>query len=125
MRTTDVIMKDFPAVIDLLTYLYADENHEVIVPGMIPGTEFKIKMDEHCNILSAFKPRIASDGKDEFSNFAIDRNITIRQLINVIANLKEMPAVEFPTAFKNRWDEVKTIAGTIRGLNMDRRSLQL
>ena len=44
-------------------------------------------------------------------------------VLNVIDNLKEMPAVEFPKAFKNRWDEVRMIAlDTVAMNRMKRRT---
>lgn len=38
--------------------------------------------------------------------------MTIPNMLGIIDQLKHSPAVEFPTCFTNRWDEVKTITIT-------------
>ena len=109
MRNVDVLLDDLPDVLILCQYLYMKEDNRVEVPGMVPGTVFRFSMDEDMNIVSQFKPNF--HGREtEFMPPEVDKEMTVRKLISVIDNLKEMPAVEFPKTFKNRWEEVRTIA---------------
>lgn len=122
MRNTDVLLDDLPDVLTLCQYLYMKEENCVEVPGAVPGTVFRLSMDEELNIVSRFKPKFG-DRESEFMPPAVDREMTVKGLLNVVDNLKEMPAVEFPKSFKNRWDEVRTIAlGTVATNRMKRRS---
>jgi hypothetical protein len=38
--------------------------------------------------------------------------MTIPNMLGIIDQLKTVPAVEFPTCFANRWEEIKTITDT-------------
>lgn len=122
MRNNDVLLDDLPDVLTLCQYLYMNADNFVGVPGAVPGTVFRLSMDEELNVVSRFKPNFG-DRESEFMPPAVDREMTVKELLNVVDNLKKMPAVEFPKSFKNRWDEVRTIAlGTVATNRMKRRS---
>ena len=122
MRNIDVLLDDLPDVLTLCQYLYMKADNFVEVPGAVPGTVFRLSMDEELNVISQFKPNFG-DRDSEFMPPAVDREMTVKELLNVVDNLKEMSAVEFPKAFKNRWDEVRTIAlDTVAMNRMKRKS---
>lgn len=54
----------------------------------------------------------------EARNFT--ETFTIPYMLGVVDVLKGTPAVKFPRAFKNRWEEIKNIVSIQCGLNLDK-----
>ena len=116
MRSRDVLLNDMRDVLLLCQYLYAKEGNYVEIPGAVPGTMFRFSMDEDMNIVSSFKPNLGT-GDEKWTSPSIDSEMTVKKLSDVVENLKEMPAVQFPKAFKNRWEEVRMTAAETVALN--------
>ena len=116
MRSKDVLLNDLRNVLLLCQYLYAKEGNYVEVPGMVPGTMFRFSMDEDMNIVSSFKPNFGT-GDEKWTEPSIESGMTVKKLSDVVENLREMPAVQFPKTFKNRWEEVRMSAAETVALN--------
>ena len=116
MRNKNVLLQDLPNVITLCQYLYMKEGNYVEVPGMVPGTAFRFFMDEDMNLVYKFKPNLGT-GQEKWTDLCFDNEMSIRKLADIVETLKEMPAVEFPKVFKNRWEEVRMSAKESVSLN--------
>ena len=103
MRTTETLF-DIEEIPILYQYLYMDENHYITVDNGI--TKLEIRMRENCSF-HAKNLRFPDLQDLEYTDM-----MTIPNMIGIIDQLKHVPAVEFPTCFTNRWDEVKTITNT-------------
>lgn len=101
MRKADVL-KGFDEIKTLFQYLYMDEDHYITVSNGI--CDLQIHMSE--NLLLRCKNMNFTDLPDS------GRDIDLLELLNIIAQLKESKPVEFPERFKNRWEEIKSIAST-------------
>ena len=103
MRTTETLfyMEEIPI---LYQYLYMDENHYITVDNGI--TKLEIRMRENCSF-HAKNLRFPDLPDLEYTDM-----MTIPNTIGIIDQLKYSPAVEFPTCFTNRWEEIKTITIT-------------
>lgn len=116
MRTKDVYNEDLGNVLILCRYLYGEEGNAVEVPGMVPHTMFRFTMNEDLDFVSQFRPYLGPDSKNEWTEPHV-YNISIREIVDIVENLKELPAVEHPGKFRNRWEEVKMLTATMTVLN--------
>ena len=91
-------------IIILYQYLYMDENHYITVDNGI--TKLEIRMRENCSF-HAKNLRFHDVPDLDYTDM-----MTIPNTIGIIDQLKDVPAVEFPTCFTNRWEEIKTITAT-------------
>jgi hypothetical protein len=115
MRDRGVLINAFPEVLTLCQYLYMKQENCVEVPGMVPGTWFRYSMNEDLDIVEQFKPSFGDS--EEWMPRGVDKDMTIRKLRNVVENLKDLPAREFPSCFNSRWEEIERIALDTVGLN--------
>ena len=103
MRTTETLfaLEEIPI---LCQYLYMDESHYITVDNGI--TKLEIRMNEHCYFTSK-NLRFPDVPEMNYTDM-----MTIPNTLGIIDQLKHSPAVEFPTCFTNRWEEIKTITDT-------------
>ena len=124
MRNIDVLLNDLPEVLTLCQYLYMKQENCVEVPGMVPETWFRYSMNEDLDIIEQFKPNLGN-GHEKWMPQHVDSEMTIHKLRDVVENLKELPAMEFPDCFSSRWEEIERIALDTVGINrlhaLDRR----
>ena len=114
MRTTDTLF-DLEEITTLYQYLYMDEGHSITIDNGV--TQLRIRMTDSCYFISK-NLRFPDVPEISYTDM-----MTIPNMLGIIDQLKHSPAVEFPTCFTNRWEEIKTITNTNIGLNkMNRRS---
>lgn len=103
MRTTDTLfdLEDIPI---LWQYLYMDENNYITIDNGV--TKLEIRMAANCY----FHAKNLSF--PNLPDIAYTDMMTIPNMLGIIEQLKTVPAVEFPTCFTNRWEEIKTITDT-------------
>lgn len=103
MRTTDTLfdMEEIPV---LYQYLYMDEGHFITVDNGV--TKLEIRMTDGC-FFKAKNLRFPDVPDLNYTDM-----MTIPNMLGIIDQLKNVPAVEFPTCFANRWEEIKTITNT-------------
>lgn len=104
-------LRDIDDIAILLKYLYIDENACVIVENSI-GLHLKIMMNEHLGLT-----KVLLDGAVKDQHPIEDNDMTPSVLHDVVSQLKEQPAAQFPERFKNRWEEIKTITSSNLALN--------
>ena len=103
MRTTEILF-DMEEIIVLYQYLYMDENHYITVDNGL--TLLEIHMTGSCNF-KAKNLKFPDVPEHSYTDM-----MTIPNMLGIIEQLKHSPAVEFPTCFTNRWEEIKTITNT-------------
>ena len=114
MRTTETLF-DMEEIPIMYQYLYMDENHFITVDNGV--TKLEIRMTDGC----FFKAKNLKFPDVPDLNYT--DMMTIPNMLGIIDQLKHSPAVEFPTCFTNRWEEIKTITNTNVAQNkMNRRS---
>ena len=114
MRTTDTLF-ELEEITILYQYLYIDESHSITIDNGI--TQLQIRMTDGCYFTSK---NLKFPNVPEMSYTDM---MTIPNMLGIIDQLKHIPAVEFPTCFTNRWEEIKTITATTVGQNkMNQRS---
>ena len=103
MRTTDTLF-DMEEITILYQYLYMDENHYITVDNGL--TKLEIRMCENGYF------RAKNLKFPDLPDLDYTDMMTIFNMLGIIGQLKHSPAVEFPTCFTNRWEEIKTIVDT-------------
>lgn len=103
MRTIDTLF-ELEEITILYQYLYMDENHSIIVDNKL--TQLQIRMNEHCYFTSK-NLKFPDVPEMNYTDM-----MTIPNMLGIIDQLKQVPAVEFPKYFANRWEEIKTITNT-------------
>ena len=103
MRTTETLF-DFEEIPILWQYLYMSEDHYITVDNGV--TQQEIRMTDDC----CFGARNLSF--PDLPDLNYTDMMTIPNMFGIIDQLKHVPAVEFPTCFDNRWEEVRTIVLT-------------
>lgn len=100
MRSADILF-DMEEIPILYQYLYMDENNSIVVDNGV--TKLQIRMNDSCYFISKNLkfPEVPEMGYTEM--------MTIPNMLGIIDQLKCVSAVEFPTCFTNRWEEIKTI----------------
>ena len=114
MRTTDTLF-DMEEIPILYQYLYMDENHSITINNGV--TTLQIRMTDSCYFMSK------NLRFPDVSEMSYTDMMTIPNMLGIIDQLKQVPAVEFPTCFTSRWEEIKTITNTNVAQNkMNRRN---
>ena len=103
MRTTDILF-DLEEIPILWQYLYMNEDHYITIDNGV--TQLEIRMTENC-YFHAKNLRFPNLPDMSYTDM-----MTIPNMLGIIDQLKHVPAVEFPTCFTNRWEEIKTITNT-------------
>jgi hypothetical protein len=103
MRTTDTLFA-LEEITTLYQYLYMDENHFITIDNGV--TLLEIRMRENC-YFSSKNLKFPDIPEMNYTDM-----MTIHNVLGIIDQLKKVPAVEFPTCFTNRWEEIKTITNT-------------
>jgi hypothetical protein len=103
MRTTDTLFA-LEEIHILWQYLYIDENNFITVDNCV--TKLEIRMRENC----AFHAKNLKF--PDLPDLEYTDMMTIPNMLCIIDQLKHVPAVEFPTCFASRWEEIKTITTT-------------
>lgn len=96
----------------LMLYLYADEKHTITANNGL--TDLKFRMTEDCEIMCQ------NLSFPDFPETSYTESFSIPCMLGIIEQLKSQPPEMPHTAFKSRWDEIKTIAGTYVVLNSKR-----
>jgi hypothetical protein len=103
MRTTDILF-DLEEITILWQYLYMDESHYITIDNTV--TKLEVRMRENCSF-HAKNLRFPDVPDLEYTDM-----MTISNMLGIIEQLKKVPAVEFPTCFTSRWEEIKIIVDT-------------
>ena len=103
MRTVSTLI-ELEEIPILWQYLYMSEDHYITINNGI--TDLEIRMSEDCYFTAKnlHFPNVPELGYSDM--------MTIPNTLGIIEQLKSVPAVEFPTCFANRWEEIKTITIT-------------
>ena len=110
MRTKDELFM-LGEISTLLQYLFISESHVITFNNGL--TDLKIRMDENFEI---WCENLSFPDVPE-SNFT--EQMTPLYMLGVIQILQNTPPVEFPRAFKNRWEEISQI--TLVNLSLNRK----
>ena len=103
MRTTNTLF-DMEEITILYQYLYMDESHYITIDNGL--TELELRMQDSC-YFHAKNLRFPDSPGLDYTDM-----MTIPNILGIIDQLKQTSAVEFPTCFANRWEEIKTITNT-------------
>jgi hypothetical protein len=103
MRNVDTLF-ELEEISILLQYLYMSYDHKIVIDNRL--TKLELYMTEECYTLARNlnHPTAPSLDYTEMMN--------VPNMLGIIDQLKNTPAVEFPTCFTNRWEEIKTIVNT-------------
>lgn len=112
MRTRDTLIEIADVAI-FYQYLYMDENHRITFNNDL--TDLTLSMNNNLRVMCK-NERFPDVPLADFSEM-----LTLSYILAVIDRLKDMPAVEFPSCFKNRWEEIKTITQTNMALNIPKK----
>lgn len=110
MRTKDTLMA-MENIALLCQYLYMSEEHSITFNNGI--TDLTIRMADNLSVMCKnirFQDLPESNWTDNF---------TPLNCLNIIENLKTMPAEEYKESFENRWEEIKSITLHNLALNRD------
>ena len=113
MRTNDVLVDGFDNMKTLFQYLYMNEDHYIEVVNAI-DVKLKITMNDK----GIFKTLNMN-----FPDFppATDRDkMDVETCMAIVKQLEKQPPLMKNTAFKSRWDEVKTITKSTVFMNSEK-----
>lgn len=100
MRTKDTLL-NIGNISLLLQYLYINPEHRITFNNGITDLQLRMEADLSIKCKNLSFPDV--------SEMDWSPEMTPANCIAIIEILKEMPSVEFPAVFKNRWEEVRTI----------------
>lgn len=88
-----------------------NENHNVIVNNGLADMRIRLdeKLDAWCQNLSF----------PHLPEIRYNDHLAPEGCLDIIWMLQQVPAVEFPDRFQNRWEEIKTITMGNLALNID------
>ena len=111
MRKREMLIDGFEKVKTLMQYLYMSEDHYVEVENAI-GVKLRISMRDDLNFycLNMNFPDVHAS---RWSN-----EMTIPVMFDIISQLEDSPAEEFPKRFVSRWEEITEIVKTSLSLNI-------
>lgn len=109
MRTKDILF-EITDVSIFYQYLYMNKDHRITFNNDL--TDLTLSMDDNLYVMCK-NERFPDIPPSDFSS-----TLTLSYILAVIDRLKDMPAIEFPSSFKNRWEEIKTITQTNLSLNI-------
>lgn len=98
-RTRDILTYGFDEIKKLLQYLYMSENHKIVYNNGLCDLEMTMTPGMCLMIRNMNFPDFPPTHKE----------INLSEMMAIIEILEKTPATEFPNAFKNRWEEVKSI----------------
>ena len=102
MRTNDILIGGFDNICTLQRYLYMSEEHYIEIENII-GVKLQIRMRENLHYYCK------NMNFPNLPDICWSDNMTNENMLAIIDQLKEKPAVEFPNSFKSRWEEIVTI----------------
>lgn len=111
MRTRDMLIEGFENIKILQQYLYMSEEHSILIYNSI-GVPLRLRMDDNGRYMCQ------NMHFPDLPETCWDKIMTVNVTLNVIEQLKEEPAVEFPQRFENRWEEIKALTQTNVSLNL-------
>jgi hypothetical protein len=103
VRTVDTLF-DLEEISILYQYLYMDACHKITIDNGL--TRLEIRMTDSGYFMAR---NLKFSDLPEMSYTDM---MTIPNMLGIIDQLKHVPAIEFPTCFTNRWEEIKTITNT-------------
>lgn len=113
MRTNDILIGGFDDICTLQRYLYMSEEHYIEIENII-GVKLQIRMRENLHYYCK------NMNFPDLPDACWSENMTNKNMLAIIDQLKENPAVEFPNRFKSRWEEIVAITSINVAQNMDR-----
>jgi len=114
MRNHEILAR-FQDIAKLQEYLYVNPEHHINVETTIGGT-MVLRMDDEANVMAQFGQ--VSDSR----LFNYNASLSVSVWLDIIDQLEEQPAQDFPGNFKNRWEEVKFIVATGRTVRSNRKA---
>ncbi len=108
MRTVDNLLA-FDEIPILWQYLYMNEEHYITIDNGV--AQLEIRMREN------FSFHAKNLNFPDLPDLEYTDMMVIPNMLGIIDQLKNTPPIEFPEAFKSRWDEVRDIALSAIGLN--------
>lgn len=93
----------------LFQYLYIDAEHRIVFNNGL--TDLSLRMDEDYNIFCS------NLGFPDIAEICWNDNIHPANCLDIIYRLMEQPAADFPNAYENRWEEIKSITKINLSLN--------
>ena len=109
MRAKENLMK-FNDMKILYQYLYLSEDNFIDVKNSI-GVTLRLRMNDNMAILCQ------NMNFPDFPQSNWSDQMIINTVFDIVDQLKEVPAIEFPEKFSNRWEEIKTICNLQMSLN--------
>lgn len=108
MRTVDnlLALEEIPT---LLQYLYLDESHYITVDNGLAKLELRMTENFSVHAKNLNFPDLPDLNYDDMMN--------IPNMLGIIEQLKESPAVEYKSQFNSRWEEINTITNANVGQN--------
>lgn len=102
MRSNITLLEGFEDIKTLQQYLYMSEDHHIRITNCL-NVPLELRMDEQCQYWcqNLHFPELPE------TNWS--SNMTIETMLDIIYDLQNTPATEFPDRFKNRWEEIKTL----------------
>lgn len=108
MRTKDVLFK-IEDIGLLLQYLYINKEHRITFNNGI--TNLQLRMEDDLSI------KCKNMSFPDAPEFNYSSEMTPANCFSLIETLEKCPSVEYPSAFNNRWDEIKAITLSNMALN--------
>ena len=107
IRTKDILL-EIQDVATFYQYLYMSPEHHIIVNNGL--TDLKFELSDN---LTTMKTNM------NFPQFGASHEaLDLTNILGIIDKLKEMPPVQYPETFENRWHEIKEITKTQLSLNL-------
>lgn len=100
-KSKEILLDGFENIKTLQQYLYLDEKNFITIENAI-GVKLEIRM--HGTDYYVTNTNFPELGE----SYWLD-NMTIKNMLSMIDQLKEAPAIEYPNAFTNRWEEIESI----------------
>lgn len=96
------VLKTMEDLKTILQYLYLDESHIIQVENIIQ-VPFELSMDDQGNLLGQ------NLNFPELPKTNWNEALTVPNIRDMVSQLKEQKAVQFPDSYPNRWEEIKGI----------------
>lgn len=105
------MIKGFEDIKVLYQFLYQSEEHYIEIPS-VTGSIITLHMSQECRFIGK------NSALPDIPEIDYTCDMSIPMLLQIIQELKNTPAIEFPKRFENRWEEIMTISNTNVALNM-------